>query len=198
MKKATNFLVFLFTLLFFSGCATMEMQKQAKFTKPIFIDKSKYKNSTIYIQVNNIEKSGGENINLKQRLHNALNKKGYIIVNSSKNSDINLYVDVLFVNNIKEALALKSALGYGTMSGINKLSTSRSGSDALGVGLVMALGAGLAGKALEDETYRGVFSIKLKEAQKEQTSKVFTEVIQVNLNKEEALSALAELSSMKT
>lgn len=192
-----KFVFLLIFVTFFTGCATMEMQKQAKLTKPIFLDKSEIKNSSIYLQVNNIEKGGGDNINLEKRLSSILEQKGYTLVKESKDSNIKLFVDALFVNNIKEALALKAALGYGTVGAAVKYAGSGSGSDALGVGLAMALGSAVIGKALEDETYRGIFAVKIEDSEKEYTSKIFTEVVKVNLEKEEAFLALEELSSNK-
>lgn len=193
--KLFKLLLVSISVLLFTGCATMEMQKQAKLTKPIQLDKSEIKNSSIYLQVNNIEKGGGDNINLKDKLSTLLIQKGYSIVNESADSSIKLFVDVLFVNNIKEAFALQSALGYGLTGTAVKYSATGSGSDALGIGLVMALGSGIAGKALEDETYRGIFAVKVENKDKVHTTKVFTEVIQMNLDKKEAFTALEDISS---
>lgn len=196
MKNFKLFFLVIFAISF-SGCATMEMQKQAKTTKPIFLDKSIIKNSTIYLQVNNIEQGGGDNINLQEKLSTLLEQKGYKLVNESKDSDIKLFVDVLFVNNIKEALALKATLGYGTAGTIVTYAGTRSGSDALGVGLAMALGSAVVGKALEDETYRGIFAVKIEDSTKEYSTKIFTEVVKVNLEKKEAFLELEGLSSNK-
>lgn len=182
-------------ILLFAGCATMEMQKQAKFTKPINLEKSEIKDSTIYLQVNNVEKGGGDNINLQDKLASLLKQKGYSLVNESKDASTKLFVDVLFVNNIKEALALQSALGYGLNGTGVKYASTGSGSDALGVGLVMAIGAGIAGKALEDETYRGIFSVKVENKEKIHSTKIFTEVVQMNIDKKEAFTALEDISS---
>jgi outer membrane lipoprotein SlyB len=146
-----------------TGCATTTLQTQSKLTRTVTLDHSQIKNKTIYLQVTNTAGGGGENMQLKKNLEDKLKAKGYTLLSTSENADYGLFVNVLFSNNLKEAMALNAAMGYGTIGGVSSFAGGHSGRDALGAGIVMAIGAGIIGKALEDEIFRAIIDVGIRE-----------------------------------
>lgn len=151
------------TGIIFTGCGTMELQTQSKLTKTIVLDHSKLEQKNIYLQVTNTAGGGGENMDLYNDIKNRLAKKGYNVIANSKNAEYGLFVNVLFANNLKEANALKAATGLGVVGAAGSYASGGSGGDALVAGLVVALGAGLVGKALEDEIFRAVIDVEIRD-----------------------------------
>jgi len=151
------------TGIIFTGCGTMELQTQSKLTKTIVLDHSKLEQKNIYLQVTNTAGGGGENMDLYNDIKNRLAKKGYNVIANSKNAEYGLFVNVLFANNLKEANALKAATGLGVVGAAGSYASGGSGGDALVAGLVVALGAGIVGKALEDEIFRAVIDVEIRD-----------------------------------
>jgi len=149
--------------LAFTGCATTTLQTQSKMTRSITLDHSEVTNKNIYVQVTNTSGGGGENMQLHQAIKIKLQNRGYTVVDSSKDASYGLIVNVLFANNLKEALALSAATGLGTVAGVGSYAGGNSGRDALGAGLVMAIGAGIVGKALEDEIFRAIIDVNVRQ-----------------------------------
>lgn len=147
----------------FSGCATTELQTQAKLTRTVTIDHSKNESKTVYLQVTNTAGGGGENMELNNSLKENLKTKGYTIVPSSADAEYGLFVNVLFANNLKEANAIKAALSAGIMAGTTSAIAGGSGGDSLLVGAAVALGAGIVGSAFEDEVFRAVVDISIRD-----------------------------------
>lgn len=165
MKKRTNVLLYggiamLVGATLFTGCATMNLQTQAKLTKTVFIDHSQLKNKTIYLQVTN---TSGENIDLKSSLKSNLEKKGYKIVDNSKDAEYGLLLNVLFANNLKEANAIKNGLAAGTTAGGMSAISGGGGTDSLIIGASAALAGAIVGKAFEDEVFRAVVDITVRD-----------------------------------
>jgi hypothetical protein len=163
VKKILTIGLFIIFAALFTGCATTTLQTQSKMTRTITLDHSQKVNKTVYLQVTNTSGGGGENMQLKENLESKLKAKGYTLVPSSKDADYGLFVNVLFANNLKEALALKAASGYGTIAGISSYAGGHGGRDALGAGIIMAIGAGVVGKALEDEIFRAIIDVSVRE-----------------------------------
>lgn len=163
MNKIITFSFSIVLMILFTSCATTTLQTQSKVTRTITLDHSQKTNKTIYLQVTNTTDGGGENMQLKENLENKLKAKGYTLVPTSKDADYGLFVNVLFANNLKEALALKAAAGYGTIAGIGSYAGGSGGRDALAAGLIVAIGAGVVGKALEDEIFRAIIDVEVRE-----------------------------------
>lgn len=194
MKK----LIFLIlAVLLFIGCATTQLETNSKLTKTIVIDHSKIVNKNIYLQIINTANGGGERMNLSQSIINSLQAKGYNIVDSSSKASYSIFVNVLFANNLKEARAIQTGIASGVFGGaIAAGSGSNTGSSLL-IGATAAIGGGLVGKALEDETFRAVIDITIKDNQinREEKSRIYSEAIKMNLNLDEALPILEKEST---
>lgn len=194
MKK----LIFLIlAVLLFIGCATTQLETNSKLTKTIVIDHSKIVNKNIYLQIINTANGGGERMNLSQSIINSLQAKGYNIVDSSSKASYSIFVNVLFANNLKEARAIQTGIASGVFGGaIAAGSGSNTGSSLL-IGATAAIGGGLVGKALEDETFRAVIDITIKDNQinSEEKSRIYSEAVKMNLNLDEALPILEKEST---
>lgn len=190
-------LSFTFLTFLFIGCATTQLETSSKLTKTIVIDHSKIVNKNIYLQVTNTANGGGEKMNLNQSIVNSLQDKGYNIVDSNNKASYSVFINVLFANNLKEARAIQSGIASGIFGGaIAAGSGSNTGSSLL-IGATAAIGGGLVGKALEDETFRAVIDITIKDNQinSEEKSRIYSEAVKMNLNLDEALPILEKEST---
>lgn len=203
MKKYLWRLVGVFIILLFTGCATTQLQTQSKMTRTITLDHSAIKSKRIYLQITNTSGGGGEKMNLKDKLIKNFEVKGYKLVENSSEADYGLFINILFSNNLKEAYAIKAALGYGTATAGINYASGGSGSEALVAGIAMAVGAGLVGKAFEDEIYRSIIDVNIRTYQNslnekssknfdEHLTRVFVEAVKMNLKLEEALPILED------
>lgn len=146
-----------------AGCGTTALQTQSKMTRSITLDHSLIAQKKIYVQVTNTAGGGGEKLELEDLIKKKLSRKGYTVVDSSKDASYGLLVNVLFANNLKEAMALQSAMGAGAIGGASSYASGHSGTNALGAGLIMAIGAGVVGSALEDEIFRAIIDVNIRE-----------------------------------
>lgn len=158
-----------------TGCASTELQTNAKLTKSVILDHSQNESKNIYLQVTNTSGSGGENMQLYSSLKQNLENKGYTVVNTSKNATYGLFLNVLFANNLKEANAIKSGAGLGVSSGTIASASGNSTKDSLLIGAAAAIGGAVIGKALEDDIFRAVVDITIRDYHH---SKVKTQRIQ--------------------
>lgn len=187
----------LLAVLLFIGCATTQLETNSKLTKTIVIDHSKITNKNIYLQVTNTANSGGERMNLNQSIINSLQAKGYNIVDSSSKASYSIFVNVLFANNLKEARAIQTGIVSGVFGGAIAAGSGSNTGSSLIVGASAALAGGLVGKALEDETFRAVIDITIKDNQttNEEKSRIYSEAVKMNLNLDEALPILEKEST---
>jgi outer membrane lipoprotein SlyB len=144
------------------GCGTTELQTRAKLTRTITLDKSEKDNKNMYLQVSNTS-GGGENLNLLNDLKTKLESKGYRIVENSKEASYGLFVNVLFANNLKEANAIKGATQAGALFGTGAVGAGQSGSNSLLIGAVAALSGGIIGSAMEDDVFRAVIDVEIRD-----------------------------------
>ncbi len=163
LKSLLKLGVAIATLTVLTGCGTTTLQTKAKLTRSITIDHSVKDNKNIYLQVTNTAGSGGENMDLFKSLKNNLEKKGYTVVKKSNIAGYGLFVNVLFANNLREANAIKAGMNAGTTAGTVAFAGGQGGRDALMVGAVAALGGAIIGSAFEDEVFRAVVDIKIRD-----------------------------------
>lgn len=178
--------------LLFNGCATTSLETSTKLTRSIVLDHSAVKKMPIYVQVTNTANSGGEKMHLEENIKKELIKKGYEIVDSSDKAKLGLFVNVLFANNLKEANAVLAGAGVGVTSGVIAMGAGSSTGDSLLIGAAAALaGAGVA-KALEDETFKAVIDLTVKDYTKntEEQSRIFSKAVKMDLDLDEALPVL--------
>jgi outer membrane lipoprotein SlyB len=92
---------------------------------------------------------------------------------------------------------LQVAIASGVFGGVGALASGSNGSNSLLIGATAALAGGLVGKALEDETFRTVIDITVKDNQTngEEKSRVYSEAVKMNLNLDEAIPILEKEST---
>ncbi|PLY09974.1 MAG: hypothetical protein C0626_07220 [Arcobacter sp.] len=158
-----NSLILILAIFVLVGCGTTELQTRAKLTRTITLDKSEKDNRKMYLQVSNTAGSGGKNLNLLNDLKTKLESKGYTIVGNSKEASYGLFVNVLFANNLKEANAIKGATQAGALFGLGAVGAGQSGSNSLLIGAVAALGGGIISSAMEDDVFRAVIDVEIRD-----------------------------------
>jgi len=186
--------------LFFSGCATLNLETKVKMTNSIWLKPTVAEKKSVYIQFKN---TSGEDFNLVPAIKENLLKKGYIVVENPNKAKYVLMVNILFANNLKEANAIKVAGNTGAVTAIIASGSGSSTRDSLLVGATFALASGLASSALEDETYRAVVDVVIDEktddtdekgimgdGYKEQKTRIFAEAVRADLKLKEALPVL--------
>jgi hypothetical protein len=162
MNKTTNLKmisVIIFSLIL-TSCATTTLQTRVAMTRTIVLDPVRKSDMTVFLRVRN---TAASKINLTPILIKDLFKRGLSIVDDPTKAKYILNVNVLFANNLKEAQAIKAAMGAGVNTAIAVGIANNSGKDAIVAGVAAALIGGIIGKATEDETYRAVIDISVKE-----------------------------------
>lgn len=165
MKKTIlKTIVVLGAAMLFTGCATTQLQTKVKTTRTVTLDHS-VKEKKVYLQVTNTAGSGGEDMELYKDLKNNLQNKGYDVLGTSKGASYGVFVNVLFANNLREANAIKAASAGLTLG---TAGSALGGNDVRGsllVGATVALGSAVIGKALEDDVFRAVVDVSIRDYQ---------------------------------
>ncbi len=146
--------------LFFAGCATTTLQTNVAMTRTIVLDPIKKDKRTLYLRVRN---TAASKIDLKPILLKDLKKKGLQIVDDPQKAKYILNINVLFANNLKEAHALQAATTSGVNAGLVAGFANSSAKDGIVAGVAAALVGGIIGSATEDEVYRAVIDVSVKE-----------------------------------
>jgi hypothetical protein len=196
MMKAIS-ISLLVSLLAFNGCGTMSLETNSKLTRTIIIDHSQQVKKSIYVQVTNTANNGGENMNLETSIKQSLQAKGYDLASSSSEATYGLFVNVLFANNLKEAKAIKTAAGLGTTTSIVAMGSGSSTGDSLLIGATAALAGAVGAKLLEDDTFRAVIDVNVKNYvhNTNESTRVFAQAVKMNLELAEALPVLEKEST---
>ncbi len=142
----------------FTGCATTQLQTQAKMTRSIFLNPVRKEQRTVFVAVRN---TSGQNVHLKNKIISQLRNKGYRVIDDPDAAKYILMVNVLFANNAKEANAANAAGTAGTVGAV--AGSMSSGRDGIIGGLAAAAIGGILGKATEDDIFRMVVDIDIKE-----------------------------------
>jgi hypothetical protein len=152
---------------------------------------------SIYVQVTNTANSGGENMNLETSIKQSLQAKGYDLASSSSEATYGLFVNVLFANNLKEAKAIKTAAGLGATTSIVAMGSGSSTGDSLLIGATAALAGAVGAKLLEDDTFRAVIDVNVKNYvhNTNENTRVFAQAVKMNLELAEALPVLEKEST---
>jgi hypothetical protein len=137
-------------------------------TRTIVLDPVKKEEKTVYLRVRN---SAASKIDLKPSLIAELEKRGLQIVDDPQKAKYILNVNVLFANNLKEAHALSAATTSGVNTGLVAGVASSSAKNGIVAGVAAALVGGIVGSATEDDVYRAVIDVSVKE-RKNQVVKV--------------------------
>ena len=174
-----------------TGCATTNLQTQAKMTRTITLMPDQLNEKKVYLRVTGTEAS---KIELEEPLKKALIERG-VFLTSSEEANFYLHINTLFADNLKEAANLNAALLGGAAAGAIA-TVNNSGGNSILIGVGVALAMGVADRALADETYRAVINIALSERNKNtstatewsrsQETRLLIEAVRMNLNLEEA------------
>lgn len=152
-------------LLLISGCATTELQTTAKMSQSIFVNPVSKEKRTVFISMRN---TSGTDIALEPRITQALNNKGYTIVDDPSKASYVLMANVLYCdrkseNNVGTGAALGGVGGAVANSGSNGRSMALAGLGGAVVG-------GLIGKATEDSIFQMQVDIVVREKAKGKVS----------------------------
>ena len=159
LKNMAWFVATVYVILF-TGCATTELQTQTKMTQSIFLDPVKKDLRTVFISVKNT--SGQDMSGLEQKITSNIQAKGYKIVDDPDTAKYTLMVNVLFANNLKEANAVGAGVNGAIIGGLAGASGGNGG-NALGGALLIGGVSAIAGKLTEDEIYRMVTDIVVRD-----------------------------------
>ena len=200
--KFTKMLCNVVIAILISGCSTLSLETNVKMTKSVWLKPVEKEKRSVYISLKNISQ---ENLEILPILKSRLEAKNYVLVDNSNNADYVLMINILFANNLKEAYAIKNAVGIGVATGIIAAAGNSGTKDSLLIGATAALATGLVTKALEDETYRAVVDVTVEEKREEigvsseimgrgyktHQTRVLAEAVQTNLKLDEALPVLS-------
>lgn len=183
-----------------TGCATTNLQTQAKMTRTITLMPDQLNEKKVYLRVTGTEAS---KIELEEPLKKALIERG-VFLTSSEEANFYLHINTLFADNLKEAANLNTALLGGAAAGAIA-TVNNSGGNSILIGVGVALAMGVADRALADETYRAVINIALSEKNKNtsiatewnrpQETRLLIEAVRMNLNLEEAKPIMEQKAS---
>lgn len=198
--KTLFFFLGIFMMIGMTGCATTNLQTQAKMTRSITLMPDQLNDKKIYLRVTGTEAS---KIELEEPLTKALIERG-VLLTSSEEANFYLHINTLFADNLKEAANLNAALLGGAAAGAIA-TVNNSGGNSILIGVGVALAMGVADRALADETYRAVISVALSERNKNndtaaewkspQETRLLIEAVRMNLNLEEAKPIMEQKAS---
>ncbi|QKF58336.1 complement resistance protein TraT [Aliarcobacter lanthieri] len=149
--------------ILFTGCATTELQTNAKMTQSVFINPVKKELRTVFISTKN---TSGQKINLENTIISELQAKGYKVVDDPDAATYVLLTNVLYCDKKQENNAGAGALGAGAVgAGVAGYNNSGAGG-TIAAGLGAALIGGLLAKATEDTIYQMQVDIVIREKAK--------------------------------
>lgn len=160
MKIRTLGISVLAASILFTGCATTELQTNAKMTQSVFINPVAKNKRLIFVSNKN---TSGQKINLEDTILNELQAKGYTIVEDPEMATYVLMMNVLYCDKKQENNAAAGAVGAGALgAGIGAYNNQGFGNSAA-IGLGAALVGGLIAKATEDTIYQMQVDIVIRE-----------------------------------
>lgn len=159
MKKYRYIQILLVALLFFTGCATTELQTQAKMTQSVFLNPVKKSQRIIYVDIKN---TSGEEIDVLMPLvEKKLQAKGYKLTDDPELAQYILQANVLFANDKKENNAAGGAVVGGAV-GVGGHNSDSTGT-TVAAGAAGAVIGGLLAKWTEDTVFQMVVDVNIRE-----------------------------------
>ncbi len=161
MKNYKYITILSLTLLFFTGCATTELQTQAKMTQSIFLNPVKKSQRIIYVDIKN---TSGEEIDVLMPLvEKKLQAKGYKLTDNPELAQYILQANVLFANDKKENNAAGGAVAGGAVGvGVGGHNSDSTGT-TVAAGAAGAVIGGLLAKWTEDTVFQMVVDVNIRE-----------------------------------
>lgn len=187
MRKILSIFIVFLTLIF-SGCATTQLETKAKITRAIPLAPEVLNDKRVYLRITGTEASI---LDIRDALEFALQDRGVILVNDISEANINLNVNTLFANNLKEAANYRDMATMGVAGGILAKANGNTNGNSILVGVGVALAMGIADRALADETYRAIIDVSVgfkinNEWKKPEETRVIVEAVRMNLDTKEA------------
>lgn len=161
MKKNMILMSLVTASLLFTGCATSQLQTSAKMTQSVFINPVAKEKRTIFISTKN---TSGTDINLEQKIVQALYAKGYIVVDDPEMATYVLLTNILYCNKKSENNVVGGAMMGGAAGAI--ANSGSNGRSMAAAGLAGAVVGGLIGKATEDTIFQMQVDIVIREKAK--------------------------------
>ncbi len=157
MKKS---ILSLCVALCLSGCVTASLQTKTTMAQSIFMEPTAESEKIIFLAIRN---TSGHDINLAQKLENALLQKGYKITKDPNEATFILQTNVLYCdikqeNNATAAATVGAAAGAGV--GIYNHSSATAGAIGAAAG---AVAGGLLGKLTEDTVFQMQVDINIRQ-----------------------------------
>ena len=149
--------------LLFTGCATTELQTNAKMTQSVFINPVKKELRTIFISTKN---TSGQRINLESSIISELMAKGYRVVDDPDMATYVLMMNVLYCDKKQENNAVGAGLATGVLGAGVAGYNGHGAGGTIGIGLGAAVVGALIGKATEDTIYQMQVDIVIREKAK--------------------------------
>ena len=182
----------LLSAIAFTGCTT-QLEVSNKMTRSIFLEPTTKK--TIAIQVTDTSDQGLQD-EVKAKIIQALEKKGYKIIKNPKEAEFFLQVNLLYMNNTHENNHPgQVAVGTGIGGAIVGSAGGDSGNGLAGAIIGATVGYAAA-KLDEDDIHRMIVDIKITEktdnGNKEFITRIFSQVTRHSIKMKEALPILEE------
>ena len=149
--------------ILFSGCATTELQTNAKMTQSVFINPVAKNKRLIFVSSKN---TSGQRINLENTILSELQLKGYTIVDDPEQATYILMMNVLYCDKKQENNAVGAGLATGVLGAGVAGYNGHGAGGTIGIGLGAALVGALIGKATEDTIYQMQVDIVIREKAK--------------------------------
>ena len=115
MKGSKVLATLMLSAMLFTGCATTELQTNAKMTQSIFINPVKKELRTVFLSSKN---TSGQKINLENTIIAELQAKGYQVIDDPEAATYVLMVNVLYCDKKQENNAGGGALGAGAIGAV--------------------------------------------------------------------------------
>ena len=145
------------------GCVTTSLQTSSTMSQSIFLEPVAKNKRIIFLNVKN---TSGHQVNLEDKLRNALQSKGYSIVDDPDKATYILSTNILYCDKKKENNAATGAVVGGASGvGISAYNSSSVGG-AAAAGAVGAIAGGLLGKLTEDTIWQMQVDINIRQKAK--------------------------------
>ncbi len=147
--------------ILFTGCATTQLQTNAKMTQSVFINPVSKDKRTIFISMRN---TSGADIQLERTIAYALQNKGYTLVEDPEAATYVLMTNVLFCDKKQENNVANGAVMGGVGGAV--LNSGSNGRSMAAAGIGGAIVGGIIGKMTEDTIYQMQVDIVIREKTK--------------------------------
>ncbi|AQW81412.1 complement resistance protein TraT [Campylobacter pinnipediorum] len=147
----------------FVGCATIQLQTNAKMSQSIFINPVASSKKLIFIATKN---TSGQNVNIQNQIENLLTQRGYKIVDDPEIATYILMSNILYCDKKSENNAAGAAVTGGAIGSSIGAYNHGSITGTIAGGAIGAAVTGIIGKLTEDTIYQMQVDIIVREKAK--------------------------------